>query len=136
MVVGNPIRIRKIDHVVITTARPVEMMEFYRGVLGCTLERSVPEIGLYQLRAGSALIDLLEVSDKPTLDGAGLPGNMDHVCLALETWNEREIREHLARHGIEAGPTKARYGANGTGPSIYITDPEGNRVELKGRPSP
>jgi hypothetical protein len=32
------------------------------------------------------------------------------------------------------GETKQRYGADGTGPSIYITDPEGNTVELKGPP--
>ena len=40
-----------------------------------------------------------------------------------------------SRSGIEAGATSTRYGAEGDGPSIYILDPEGNTVELKGPPS-
>jgi len=40
----------------------------------------------------------------------------------------------LKSHGIEA-EIKSRYGADGDGPSIYLRDPEGNGVELKGPPS-
>jgi hypothetical protein len=35
---------------------------------------------------------------------------------------------------VEVGEVVDRYGASGTGPSLYITDPEGNVVELKGAP--
>jgi len=41
------------------------------------------------------------------------------------------LRAHLAAHGIEAGPTADRYGAEGYGASIYLQDPDGNTVELK-----
>ena len=41
---------------------------------------------------------------------------------------------HLVKHGVVPGETKQRYGADGMGPSIYISDPEGNVVELKGPP--
>jgi hypothetical protein len=38
----------------------------------------------------------------------------------------------LKSHGIEVGEIRRRYGAEGNGISIYLTDPEGNMVELKG----
>lgn len=44
------------------------------------------------------------------------------------------MRSHFAAHGIELGPAELRFGAEGEGPSIYLSDPEGNVVELKGPP--
>jgi hypothetical protein len=41
----------------------------------------------------------------------------------------------MEEHGVKAPETASRYGANGTGPSIYIQDPDGNTVELKGPPA-
>ncbi len=123
------IKIRNIDHVVIRAADLDRAIAFYCDVLGCREERRVESIGLVQLRAGAAMIDLLDARDNPPPAGAG---NMDHFALRLETFDEAEIRAHLAAHGIAAGPLKQRYGAEGTGPSIYIEDPDGNTVELKG----
>ncbi|MEN8197320.1 MAG: VOC family protein, partial [Pseudomonadota bacterium] len=92
--------------------------------------------GLIQLRAGSALIDLVPVDSELGRPGGAAPGaegrNLDHFCLRIEPFDEEAIRDHLARHGIDTGPLKSRYGAEGMGPSIYIEDPEGNVVELKG----
>ena len=72
--------------------------------------------------------------------GGAAPGsggrNMDHFCVRVETFDEAAIRRHLASHGVDAGPTESRYGAEGQGPSIYINDPEDNVVELKGPPVP
>ena len=48
---------------------------------------------------------------------------------------EGAIRDHLARHGIAAEPTKLRFGAEGSGPSIYVVDPDGNTIELRGPPA-
>ena len=59
---------------------------------------------------------------------------MDHFCLTIEPFDEAALRAHLADHGIAAGAVKKRYGAEGQGPSLYITDPDGNTVELKGPP--
>ena len=54
--------------------------------------------------------------------------------LATMRFDEEAIRAHLAAHGVEIGETAPRFGADGEGPSIYIHDPEGNTVELKGPP--
>jgi catechol 2,3-dioxygenase-like lactoylglutathione lyase family enzyme len=125
-----------IDHIVLRVADLDRMLAFYCEVLGCVVERREDKIGLIQLRAGSALIDLVPVDSELGRSGGAAPGdegrNLDHFCLRVEPFEEDAIRAHLARHGIEAGPLKSRYGAEGVGPSIYIEDPEGNVVELKG----
>lgn len=130
------IRILGIDHIVLRVADLDRMLAFYCEVLGCIVERRHDEIGLVQLRAGAALIDLVPVDSELGRPGGAAPGaqgrNLDHFCLRVEPFEEDAIRAHLSSHGIEAGPVKRRYGAEGVGPSIYIADPEGNVVELKG----
>ncbi|MBE9553222.1 MAG: VOC family protein [Proteobacteria bacterium] len=125
-----------IDHIVLRVADPDRMLAFYCEALGCVVERREDKIGLIQLRAGSALIDLVPVDSELGRPGGAAPGaegrNLDHFCLRIEPFEEDAIRDHLARHGIDAGPLKSRYGAEGIGSSIYIEDPEGNVVELKG----
>ena len=125
-----------IDHIVLRIADLDRMLAFYCEVLGCVVERREDKIGLIQLRAGSALIDLVPVDGELGRPGGAAPGaegrNLDHFCLRIEPFDADAIRDHLAGHGIEAGPVKTRYGAEGIGPSIYIEDPEGNVVELKG----
>ena len=132
------IRIREIDHLVLRVADLDRMLRFYGDVLGCTVERRQDAIGLVQLRAGSSMIDLVPVDGKLGRAGGGAAGpegrNMDHFCLRVEPFDAAAIRNHLARHGCAAGPVEERYGAEGDGPSIYVTDPEGNVVELKGPP--
>ncbi len=122
-------RIRGLDHVVLNVRDMEAALAFYVGVLGCREERRVEAIGLVQLRAGASLIDLLPGAPEPA--GA----NMDHLALRIAPFEEDAIRAHLAAHGVEAGETMLRYGAEGDGPSIYIHDPEGNMVELKGPPA-
>lgn len=128
----SAIAIRNIDHVVVRAADLDRALRFYCEVLGCQEERRVDSIGLVQMRAGSAMIDLMDAKDNPPPEGAG---NMDHFALRLETFDESAIRAHLSAYGIEAGDVKSRYGAEGDGPSLYIEDPDGNTVELKGPPS-
>ena len=130
------IQIREIDHLVLRIVDLGAMVRFYCEVLGCTIEREQPEIGLTQLRAGRSLIDLVTVDGKIGAEGgraAGTEGrNLDHFCVRVEPFEAEAIRAHLAQHGIDAGPVEMRYGAEGEGPSIYLHDPEGNLVELKG----
>ncbi|MEO6393919.1 MAG: VOC family protein [Pyrinomonadaceae bacterium] len=132
------IQIREIDHLVLRVASLETMLRFYCDVLGCTVEREQEEIGLTQLRAGSSLIDLVTVDGPIGSAGGPAPGaggrNMDHFCVRVEPFDADAIRACLAQHGIEAGPVESRNGAEGVGPSIYIHDPEGNMVELKGPP--
>jgi glyoxylase I family protein len=130
------IRIQKIDHVVLRVAELDRMIAFYCGVLGCTIERRQDELGLVQLRAGDSLVDLVDVDGKLGRQGGAPPGaqgrNVDHICFRVEPFDEAALRQTLAGAGVEAGPTASRYGAEGEGPSIYFTDPEGNTLELKG----
>ena len=125
-----------LDHVVLRVRDLDAMLAFYRDTLGCPVEREL-DIGLVQLRAGASLIDLVPVDSELGRKGGGPPGgprNMDHFCLQVEPFDEEDIRRVLASRGYEAGPVEARYGALGDGPSIYVEDPEGNTVELKGPP--
>ena len=128
-----PIRIAGLDHVVLRCARLDETMAFYVDVLGCTLERELPELGLHQLRAGRALIDLVPIGSR--LGGVNPPdperGDMAHFCLRLDAPDCKAVAAHLRGHGIAFEPPDTRYGAGGYGLSVYITDPEGNTVELK-----
>ena len=131
----NPINVTRIDHVVLRVANMERMLAFYSAVLGCRLERGPGDNGLAQLRAGDSLIDLVDIAG--ALGGSGQAPdrdapNVDHVCLQIRPWDESAILRHLATHGIQAGPAASRYGATGQGPSIYIEDPEGNTLELKG----
>ena len=132
------IRPRELDHLVLRVADLERMLAFYCGVLGCTLERREDKIGLVQLRAGRSILDLVPVDGELGRAGGAPPGregrNLDHFCLRVEPFDEQGIRRHLRVHGVEAGPVAARYGAEGRGPSLYVTDPEGNVVELKGPP--
>ena len=131
--------IKSIDHVVVRARDLGRMVEFYRDVLGCSIDKRRDDLGLVHMRAGASLIDLISVEGELGKRGGAAPGagarNMDHLCLRVEPFDEEEIRKHLRAHGVEAGELYDNYGAEGNGPSLYIEDPEGNVVELKGAPS-
>ena len=133
------IRVRDIDHLVLRVADVDAMLAFYCGVLGMRVERRAEALGLIQLRAGRSLLDLVPVHGELGRAGGAAPGkegrNLDHFCLRIEPFDEAEIRATMRAAGIAPGETKSRYGAEGDGPSIYVTDPEGNVVELKGPPT-
>jgi catechol 2,3-dioxygenase-like lactoylglutathione lyase family enzyme len=132
------IHIRDIDHLVLRVVDLPRMERFYCEVLGCSVEKRQDAIGLIQLRAGVSLLDLVPVDGPLGRAGGAAPGregrNLDHFCFRVEPFDEAAIRAQLRRFDVEAGPVEPRYGAEGEGPSIYITDPEGNVVELKGPP--
>jgi glyoxylase I family protein len=134
------IRIREIDHLVLRVTDLDSMIGFYTRVLGCHVEKRQDRFGLVQLRAGACLLDLVTVDGPAGRRGGAAPGregrNLDHFCFRIEPWDEAAIRAHLSAHRVDVGETGSRYGAEGEGPSIYIADPEGNTVELKGPPWP
>lgn len=134
------LKIRQIDHIVLRVGNLTVMMDFYTSVIGCSLEKIQADIGLYQVRAGSSLIDLIPIDGKLGRAGGAGPGkegrNLDHFCLRIDPFDADEIIRHLRRHGVAPGEVESRYGAEGEGPSIYVNDPEGNVVELKGPPWP
>ncbi|MBM3514695.1 MAG: VOC family protein [Alphaproteobacteria bacterium] len=126
-------QVLRLDHVVLRVADRDRALAFYRDMLGCRIERDRPDIGLIQLRAGESQIDLVFGKGSPGLPDAA---NMDHFCVRIDPFDESAIRARLARHGIASGPVAQRFGADGTGPSMYIHDPDGNVIELKGPPTP
>jgi catechol 2,3-dioxygenase-like lactoylglutathione lyase family enzyme len=131
-----PFALRKLDHVVLRVRDLEKSLAFYRDALGCTLDNIQEKIGLWQVRAGESLIDLIPLAGLLGRMGGAAPGdegrNLDHFALQVTPFDEQAIRTHLAAHDIAITDAGPRYGAEGTGPSIYIKDPDGNTVELKG----
>lgn len=131
------INVQAIDHVVLRVVNLERVAAFYINVLGASWEKKQETIGLYQLRIGDALLDLVPVDGKLGRMGGAAPGregrNVDHICFRVSPWHDEDILADLARHGI-LGEIVSRYGAQGEGPSVYIADPEGNNLELKGPP--
>ncbi|MGS1018077.1 VOC family protein [Allosphingosinicella humi] len=131
------ITIRDIDHVVLRVVDLDTVARFYVDILGARFEKHQEAVGLYQLRIGNALIDLVPVDGKLGRMGGAAPGaegrNVDHICFRVLPWDGEAILAELRGHGIEA-EIVSRYGAEGDGPSIYLSDPEGNQLELKGPP--
>jgi glyoxylase I family protein len=131
------INIRNIDHVVFRVTDLERVSRFYIDVLGARWEKKQEDIGLYQLRIGTALIDLVPVDGKLGRIGGAAPGregrNVDHVCFRVLPWDGEAILDHLRGHGIES-EIVSRYGAEGSGPSIYLSDPEESALERKGPP--
>jgi len=82
------------------------------------------------------LIDLVALDGPLGQKGGAGPGadgrNMDHFCLRIEPFDFEALRLHFKRFGIELDRQHRNYGAQGDGPSIYVDDPEGNTIELKG----
>ena len=131
------ITIQAIDHVVFRVVDLEATSRFYIDVLGARWEKKQEDIGLYQLRVGGALIDLVPIDGKLGAMGGAAPAregrNVDHVCFRVVPWKGETVLAHLRAHGIES-EIVSRYGAEGDGPSIYLSDPEGNNLELKGPP--
>lgn len=129
-----PVTITGLDHVVLRVASLERAVQFYGAVLGCPIERELQEPRLVQLRAGTSMIDLVPCGpgDAPGMSMGGR--NMDHYAVRVARMDVPALTAHLAKHGIDPGEVRRRYGAEGYGSSIYITDPDGNTVELKGPP--
>jgi glyoxylase I family protein len=127
------IQVAALDHLVLRVADLDRAIKFYGDVLGCHVERRLEEPKLVQLRAGASMIDLVPagVAPQPT-EVAGR--NLDHFAVRIATFDFPALATHLKRHGIAVGEVRRRYGAEGYGSSLYITDPDGNVVELKGPP--
>jgi catechol 2,3-dioxygenase-like lactoylglutathione lyase family enzyme len=117
-----------IDHVVLTVRDVAAAQRFYVEQLGCTLDHVNERLGLVHLRFGEAMIDLLPAPPEPRA------GGVDHVCLSIRCGDLAEAAAALRAHGVSVeGDVVSRRGAYGTGPSLYIRDPDGYRIELKPR---
>ncbi len=140
MSVNAPFAMKGLDHVVIRCVDLAAMKHFYCDVLGGTMQEEDTDIGLYQVRIGDHIVDLMPVNEPSGLKGGPAPSkdghNMDHFAIQVEPYDDDAIRAYLSGCGVDLGATIIRGGAEGEGPGIHIKDPEGNTVELKGPPDP
>lgn len=121
-----PFNVNDIDHLVLRSGDVPRLLAFYRAALGLKTERQTGK-GLTQLRAGSALLDIVPVTDRDQ------PGrNLEHFCFRVTPFDLDAIRAHLENVGATIVKSGTAYGAEGQGPNIYFLDPDGNEVELKG----
>lgn len=132
----HPIPVQGFDHIVLRVRDKDRMLGFYVGVLGLSVDRDRPELGLTHVRAGAQMIDLVTLDGPLGRKGGDGPAdegrNLDHFALQVRPFDQPAIRAHLAAHGVEVVEEGDRYGADGDGFSLYVRDPEGNVVELKG----
>ena len=126
------VRISGLDHIVLRVGDLDRAIRFYETVLNCHVERRLEQPKLVQLRAGVSLIDLVPASVSPGAASDVAGRNMDHFAVRVDGFDAAALAAHLRQHGIEVAEVKERYGAEGYGPSLYISDPDGNTVELKG----
>ena len=119
-----------LDHVVLVVKDQETSQRFYTDVLGCTVDHINERISLVHLRFGEAYIDLLPVTaERPR--GAG---GVDHICLSIKCDDIEKLSADLKARGVPLeGGISTRRGAYGTGPSLYVRDPDGYMVELKPR---
>lgn len=120
-------RIKGLDHLVLTTADLENCLHFYVDLLGM---EPLLEGGRYALRFGRQKINI-HTEKAQYLPAAGSPeyGSLD-ICLVAEEPIEevkRELEEKQAE--IEAGIVE-RTGALGPMKSVYLRDPDGNLVEI------
>ena len=132
-----PFSVLRIDHLVLRVSSMERSIDFYRDVLGCKVIRRRDDLGFVHVRVGSSMIDLVAIDGPIGKRGGAAAGpearNLDHFCLRVDPFDEIAIRDHLARHGLTPSETAAaNFGAEGTGPSVYFADPDGNTIELKG----
>lgn len=133
----KPFSVLRIDHVVFRVRDLRISIEFYRTVLGCDVVKRRDDLGLVHLRAGTSMIDLVSVDGLLGARGGPAPAtdarNVDHLCLRIEPFDAPGLMAHLASHGLSPlGRAVVNFGAEGDGLSLYLSDPDGNVIELKG----
>ncbi len=85
-----PFALEGLDHVVLPVDDLAAVRDFYCNVIGCTVEGGLPEYGMYELRAGAALIVLVDVAGEPgawARPPVAGGRNMDHLCIATGPWD-------------------------------------------------
>jgi len=142
--------ILNLDHLVLRTRDLPRLRDFYLE-LGCSIERDRrADLGMIQLRIGTSMLDIVDVhgpigqsggkggATDDNLDHGNLDHrNLDHYAVRIEPYDEVAILAFCEARGIQAeAPSFPLLGADGYGPAVYITDPDGNRLELKGPPNP
>jgi len=130
-----PFTLIGLDHVVFLVDDMPRALQFYHQVLGAVPGYSYPALGMEQVWCGAALIVLWD-NTHPGARSAVPPvkggRNVDHLCIATSPFDPAALRRHLAAHGVTIEREATHGGARGMGFSVYIRDPFGNLLEIKG----
>ncbi len=119
-------RVIGFDHVVLICSDVDASLNYYAGVLG------LETIDVDEWRGGGAAFPSVRVSESTIIDL--LPGqpdgrNVNHICVVIEPTDLHELAKLPELHVVE-GPVP-RGGAQGSGWSIYVLDPDAHVIELK-----
>lgn len=128
----------KMDHIVINTIDIDDSLHFYTTILDLPGER-IDEFKNNQVPFPSVrltkdtIIDLFpkKLWEKTNPENICRP-NLNHFCLSTNKNNWELLQERLKEHGIliDDGPVK-RWGAHGSGLSVYFRDPDENVIEVR-----
>lgn len=114
------------DHIVIVVADVERSVAWYRDLLGLEVLR------LEEWKNGCAPFPSVRINEDTIIDDVGGPPtgvNMHHLCLRVDPTDLAKLRESGLFEVLE-GPAR-RWGARGNGMSLYVSDPDGNMVELR-----
>ncbi|PRY94963.1 catechol 2,3-dioxygenase-like lactoylglutathione lyase family enzyme [Hasllibacter halocynthiae] len=126
-----------LDHVVLWVDDMGDAFRFYVDVLGCRPAWSFPDIAMEHLWFGPMVIGLWD-RHAPEAAYAAPPSrgeNAHHLALAVNGVTDDALRAHLAAHRVPVVKEVRQVGARGMGLALYVRDPSGNLLELKGPPS-
>ncbi len=120
-----------IDHVVLMVRDQAASQKFYMDVLGCTVDAVNERAKIIHLRFGEQQIDIVP-GNGPSDEAAET--DMDHLCLSIRCDDLPALAAALQARGVVLdGGIVTRLGAFGVGPSLYLRDPDGYKIELKPR---
>ena len=120
------------DHVALVTKHLEAMKTFYSEGLGLAVEQESKAKGGYTvvtLRVGDAVLDLCEAGPTNPAPPANL--SEEHFCLCAAGSSIYDVIATLKRKGLEPTQAEVNNGAQGKGLSIFVRDPDGNKVEIK-----
>jgi catechol 2,3-dioxygenase-like lactoylglutathione lyase family enzyme len=122
----DALRVTGLDHVVLNVADVERSLAFYCDELGLAPER------VDEWRRGEIFFPSVRIDAHTIIDLFAAPRtgeNADHLCLVVEPVDLDAIKAS-GRFEVVDGPA-TRFGARGDGTSLYVSDPDGNTVELR-----
>jgi catechol 2,3-dioxygenase-like lactoylglutathione lyase family enzyme len=131
---STPMKIDRLDHLVLTVKSIAATCEFYAKVLGMDIltfgdNRRVLAFGSQKINLHEFGKEIEPKSHRPT------PGSAD-LCF-ITSIPIKDVIEHLHRCGVQIleGPVK-RTRARGPIESVYFRDPDLNLIEVSNYPDP
>ena len=122
-------RVVDLDHVVLNVADVERSLDFYTGPLG------LAPVRVDEWRAGTVPFPSVRINDRTVIDLMSKPrgeSNVDHICLVVAPLDWQEVIDSGVFTVLD-GPV-GRWGARGEATSVYVSDPDGNTVELRWYP--